>query len=113
MARPMRLAEPVTRAVSPEVATLRPALKGKARVGERRDARLEVGKPSDELRVALTPALLEPQVEVAERAGEGDVADMVPSRRRGVRALEKAQGAVDLAGLVVEPFRLVSLLGPP
>src|SRR3954467_5510625 len=90
-----------------------PALWSEARVGERRDARLEIGKPGDEPGMALAPASLEAQIEVAKRASKRDVADVMPSWQGGVRGLEEGQGAVDLTGLVIEPRRLVPLFGAP
>src|SRR5215218_1138300 len=61
---------------------------------EGRHAFREIVEPGDELRVVVAPLALEAQVEIAERAGERDMAD-VDRRRRG--SVERAFRLVERA----------------
>ena len=59
--------------------------------------------------MVLAPAFAEAEVAIAERAGDRDLADIGRAGERGRRGLERRQPARDLAGLVLDPFRLVAL----
>src|SRR6266571_1083996 len=61
----------------------------------------------------LAPASLEPQVEIAERAGSGDLSDMREPVEAGRLRLERGQHPGHLAGLMLDPSRLVTLRRPP
>ena len=63
--------------------------------------------------MVLAPAFAEAEVAIAERAGDRDLAHVGRAAEPGRRRLERRQPARDLAGLVLDPFRLVPLGRPP
>jgi len=58
------------------------------------------------------PSAAEAEIEIAERAGERDLADIRRAVERGRCRFQMAQSAHDLVGLMVEPFALMLLRRP-
>src|SRR5262249_31061275 len=79
----------------------------------RRHPRGEVVEPRSKPRMILAPALIEPEVAVSEGAGERDLTNVRWRVETGWLLLERGEGARDLAGLVIEPFWLVTFRRPP
>jgi len=57
----------------------------------------------------VPPFSFETQIAIAECASERDLSYIRRRRERRRGGLESGERAVDLAGLMIEPFRLVSL----
>jgi len=77
--------------------------------GERWHARGEAVEPGDETRMIVPPFSFETQIAIGECASERDLSYIRRRRERRRGGLESGERAVDLAGLMIEPFRLVSL----
>src|SRR5271157_3849315 len=71
------------------------------RLEARRRVREEV-EPGDEARMVGAPRALEPEVEIAERAGERDRADV--AQFLGRRRLESRERPGNLVALIDDPF---------
>src|SRR5260221_11160349 len=77
--------------------------------GEGWHARGEAVEPGDETRMIAPPCSFETEIAIAERASERDLSYIRRRRERRRGGLESGERAVDLAGLMIEPFRP----GPP
>jgi hypothetical protein len=78
---------------------------------ERRDPRSESVQPCYKARMRVAPTFTEAKITVTERASERDLADIGQAARGGIEyrriGFKDFQRAVDLAGLMIEPFLLV------
>src|ERR1700719_4258561 len=72
----------------------------------------EFVEPFHELRMRLAPVGSEAKIEIAERAGKRDVADVELRPEGGRRLFQLGERAAHLAGLMIDPFRLVFLCRP-
>src|SRR6516165_5861127 len=96
------------------LAAKREALSRRLRRAVRRHLGGETVEPGDELGISAPPRAVEAEIAIAERAGERDLADGRRRIDRRRRSFERGERAGHLAGLMLEPFRLVGLrLAPP
>src|SRR5260370_37792387 len=77
--------------------------------GEGWHARGEAVEPGDEARMIVPPFSFETEIAIAECASERDLSYIRRRRERRRGGLEGGERAVDLAGLMIEPFRLLPL----
>src|SRR5436190_4032391 len=77
--------------------------------GEGRHARGEAVEPLDEARMLAPPRSREAESAVAQRASERDLTDVGGRRERRWGGFERRERARNLAGLMIDPFRLVPL----
>src|SRR5215472_11288595 len=88
-------------------------LAGRLGRGEGWHACGKIIKPGDQARMVGPPAFAETKIAVAERAGERNLSDIRQAGGRGFECrrtrLEHSERARHFAGLMIEPFLLVTL----
>src|SRR5262249_57746758 len=77
--------------------------------GEGRPAGGEAVEPLDQARMIAPPRSREAEIAVAERASECDLTDVGRRRERRRGGFERRERARNLAGLMIDPFRLMPL----